>query len=776
MDGKLNIRQILRKLFAKWYYFLIALMITLPLGYLYTKLAPKQYVVKASMLLKSETQTGVDSDDFLKGMNLYTSQTGIEDEIGILKSYTMVDRALRELDFAIEYYVRKNFATEERYGDSPFTIEIDSVVNQVVDVPVFVEQISSTRYRVRVSAKNVSTYNYYTNQVEGMVDRLEIDEEVPLDKPFVNKYLSFKINFNDLFKVDKETEMFFVLHKIQSLTEGYQNKLKIDPISLESFIVELRVKGRVAAKEKAFLNKLLEVYLKNELYKKNQLGLKTIQFIDNQLSGVSDTLRQVEGSLEVFRSRNNILDINSTAENLNRNLDKLETDKAELESKLKYYQFIANSLKSDNKISEIVAPSALGMDDPVLNNLLLELSKLNQEQTELSYNAKENNPLAEIVETKIKNTKKTLVDNVNNMIQVSTIALTDINNRIFQIQKNLNVLPKNERELVNIQRRFDFNDNVYNYLLEKRAEAGIAIASNSVEKTIVDRPYQVGSGPVSPNATLILALAMILGVGGAIGAIIVKDMLNDNIVTHEDVEQHTKIPFIGTISHANKREQSSIIAHARSPIGESFRSLRVNLQYLTLGKNANVIGITSSRESEGKTFCSVNLAAVMAYSGRRTILIDTDMRRPRVAAYFQLKNRKGLSNFLVGDGTIKEIINNTEHKGFDVIGSGPIPPNPIDLIGSPRMEELINTLKQTYSTIILDSPPLGYVSEYIILMKYTDANLYIVRSDYTNRNSLNKINKLYERKKITNVSILLNDVKGTKSSGYGYGYGYGYKF
>jgi capsular exopolysaccharide synthesis family protein len=776
MDGKINIKQILRKLFVKWYYFAIALFITVPLAYVYTKLAPKQYVVKASMLLKSETQTAMDSDDFMKGMNLYSSQTGLEDEIGILKSYTMVDRAMRELDFAVEYYVSKNFAKEERYGDSPFTVVIDSVVNQVVDVPVYIEKISSTRYRVRVSAKNASTYNYYTNQIEGVIDRLEIDEEVPLDKPFVNKYLSFKISFNDLFKVDKDSETFFKLQKIQTLTESYQQRLSIEPISLESYIVELKTKGRVAAKEQAFLNKLLEVYLRNELYKKNQLGLKTIQFIDNQLSGVSDTLRQVEGSLELFRSRNNILDINTTAENLNRNLDRLETDKAEMESKLKYYQFIANSLKSDNQLSDLVTPSALGLEDPVLNNLLLELSKLHQERTELSYNAKENNPLAEIVDTKIRNTKKTLVENVNNMIQVSTVAVTDNNNRIFQIQKNLNVLPRNERELVNIQRRFEFNDNVYNYLLEKRAEAGIAIASNSVEKTIVDRPYQVGTGPVSPNGTLILLLAVIVGVGGAIGAIVVKDMLNDNIVTHEDVEQHTKIPFIGTITHANKREQGSIIAHARSPIGESFRSLRVNLQYLTLGKNANVIGITSSRESEGKTFCSVNLAAVMAYSGRRTILIDTDMRRPRVAAYFQLKNRKGLSNFLVGDGTIKEIINNTEHKGFDVIGSGPIPPNPIDLIGSPRMEELINTLKQTYSTIILDSPPLGYVSEYIILMKYTDANLYIVRSDYTNRQSLTKINKLYERKKITNVSILLNDVKATKSSGYGYGYGYGYKF
>jgi capsular exopolysaccharide synthesis family protein len=191
-----------------------------------------------------------------------------------------------------------------------------------------------------------------------------------------------------------------------------------------------------------------------------------------------------------------------------------------------------------------------------------------------------------------------------------------------------------------------------------------------------------------------------------------------------------------------------------------------------LGKNANVIGITSSRESEGKTFCSVNLAAAMAHSGRKTILIDTDMRRPKVASYFQWKNRKGLSNFLVGDSSLAEVINTTENKSFDVIGSGPIPPNPVDLIGHPRMEELIATLKQTYSTIILDSPPLGYVSEYIILMKYTDANIYIVRSDYTNRNSLAKINKLYERKKISNVSVLLNDVRTSKRTSYGYGYEY----
>jgi len=772
MDGNINIKTIILKLVSKWYYFVIAMFLALPLAYAYMKFAPKQYQVKASLLLKSEQSSRMNSDQFLKGMDLFTGENQLEDEIGILKSYSTVQQAISQLDFGVTYHSTKNFVTTERYADAPFTIELDSVIDQVVNIPVYIERLNSQKFRVSTTGGNVSTYNFYTNKIEKQLDKFDVKGEGAVGEAFVSKNLSFKLKFNDQFQTGKETQMFFIINTLGSLVEDYQRKLSIEPIAMESNIVELELKGNIVEKEINFLNKLLEVYLANELYKKNQLGLKTIQFIDNQLTGVSDTVKQVEGSLELFQSKDNVLDLNATASNLTQNLNKVEEEKANLEVKLKYYKFLANALKDNKKVSEIVAPSALGLDDPLLNNLLLELSKLYQERTGINYNAKENSPLAEILDLKIKNSRKTISENVKNMIEITSIALTDVNNRIFRIQKNLDVLPGNEGERVKIQQSFEFNDNVYNYLLERRAEAGIAIASNSVQKSIVDRPYQVGSGHVSPNSRVIYAIALILGIAGTISFVMMKDFLNDNLITHEDVERHTKIPFIGTITHGNKREQGTVVAHARSPIGESFRSLRVNLQYLTLGKNANIIGITSSRESEGKTFCSVNLAAAMAHSGRKTILIDTDMRRPKVASYFQFKNKKGLSNFLIGDCTIQEIINSTETKGLDVIGSGPIPPNPIDLIGHAHMDELMAFLKQNYSTIILDSPPMGYVSEYIILMKYTDANLYIVRSDYTNRNSLGKINKLYERKKISNVSILLNDVKTTKRAGYGYGYDY----
>jgi capsular exopolysaccharide synthesis family protein len=557
---------------------------------------------------------------------------------------------------------------------------------------------------------------------------------------------------------------------MKSLFDNYHGALLIEPLSRESNILKVSTTGSTPAKEVVFLNTLLEMYLKNQLDKKNELGLKTIQFIDKQIGGVYDSLKQVEGSLETFRIRNNILDINSTAQNLTVNLDRLESDKSEIEVKLKYYSYVAKSLNSSNDFRDIVAPSTFGLDDPLLSNLLIELSRLSQERTGLNYATKEKNPMTEVIDLKIKNNKRGLLENVKNIIDVSTISLNDLNSRLLLIRNKLNRLPKNERELVNLERRFKFNDNVYNYLLQKRAEAGIAIASNTPETTIVDRAKQVGTGPIAPKKKLIYGIALFAGIALTLTIIIAKDFFNDNIISHEDIERSTKIPFIGSISRGNKRDQKGIVANARTALGESFRSLRVNLQYLTFGKDIQVIGFTSSAESEGKTFCAVNLAASMAQSGRRTVLIDTDMRRPTVAGYFRLKNDKGLSSYLVGGSTIAEIINKTETKDFDVITSGPLPPNPLDLIGHNRMAELITTLKQSYHTIILDSPPIGYVSEYVILMKYTDVNIYVVRYDYTSRYNLIKINKLYEDKKINNISILLNDVKPTKLNGYVNGY------
>ena len=772
MDGKIDIKSLFLKLASKWHYFLITLLMVLPLAYAYTEFANKVYQVQASILLNGEVKNGINSEKFLKGMELMSSHTALEDEVGILKSYNLCETTVRKLDFGVSYFEKLNLTTTEQYeNDRSFKIELDSSVNQIINVPIFIERTSDSTYSVRATAKEVNTYSFYTNQIEDHVSRVNINVELPNSKVYLGDNLSFKIKFTNTFGLNSDTKFYFIIHDLRSVAESYKEALDIKPISRESNIVEINLKGNTPKKEIRFLNKLLEVYLSNELHKKNLLGFKTIKFIDDQLSGVSDELRQVEGSLESFRSRNNILNITTAAENLTRNLDKLEGDKSVLELKLKYYKYIAGSLDDSNNVKNIGAPSTFGLEDPLLNNLLIELSRLNQERIGLNYSTKEGNPVAEVIELKIASHKKSLIENVNNFIQATTIALADLNGKISDIKRNVQGLPKSERELVSIQRRFDFNDNVYNYLLEKIAEAGIAIASNTVEKAIVDRAKQVGDGAVSPNKKLIMLLAFLFGMIFAVGLVIIKDLINDSIITTQDLEKSTGIPFIGSITHGSKTDrQTVIVANSKTALGESFRSLRVNLQYLTLGNENNVIGVTSSVESEGKTFCSINLAAAMAQAGRKTVIIDADLRRPKVAATFRIKNDKGLSSYLIGTHSIKDIITPTTIKGLDVITSGPIPPNPIDLIALPRMEELINTLKQSYNTIIIDSSPIGYVSEYIILMKYTNANIYIVRSNYTNKLHLEKINKLYEEKKIKNLSILLNDAK-TSLNGYNYVYG-----
>jgi capsular exopolysaccharide synthesis family protein len=773
MEGKIDIKRLFKKIMSHWYFFVIAGVIFLSVAYLYIKLSDNVYRIRASILLSSDITGGTRSEKFLKGMELLSGNTEIEDEIGILKSYNLVGSAIRKLDFGIAYFEKQNLKTVEQYGvNRPFEVELDSTVDQMVNVPINIHRTSDTTYAVSVAVENPATYNFYTNQSGDTQSVVSIEGKGFNDKFFRSKNLGFKIRFKEAFDAERAlaSSHFFILYDLAAVTEFYQSKLDIKPISRESNIVEISVQGKIPDKEILFLNTLLDVYLINELSKRNQLGLKTIKFIDDQLSGVSSELQAVEGSLESFRSRNNILDIDATAENLTKNLNRLEIDKSMLESKLNYYKYIAKSLDDKDNPKSIQAPSTFGLEDAFLNDLLLEYARLNQERTGLNYSTRKGNPVVEVIELKIANNKKALIENVTNFIEASSMALDELNRQIADIHQSLKGLPKSEREMVSIQRRFDFNDNVYNYLLEKRAEAGIAIASNTVEKTIVDHAQQVGGGPVSPNRKGILIGAVLLSLFVAGGLIIVRDVVNDSIVTTKDLERSTKIPFIGTITHGSRRERTSVIvAHSRSALGESFRSLRVNLQYLTLGQENHVVGITSSVPSEGKSFCSLNLAVAMAQAGRKTVVIDADMRRPQLASSFGLDNEKGLSSYLIGSCSLPEVTRRTATRNLDVITSGPIPPNPLDLIGLPKMDELIKCLKENYDSIIIDSPPIGAVSEYIILMKYTNATICVVRSNYTHRNHLEKINKLYDDKKITNVSILLNDAK-TPLNGYYYSY------
>jgi capsular exopolysaccharide synthesis family protein len=769
MEEKIDIRAIVKKLMRQWYYFAAGTAVTVAIAMFYLFTTPNIYEVRSSILLEEDGQNGMSSQKFLKGMELMTSATRVEDEIAILKSSTLLNKAIQKVDFGVSYYVKDAFTTTEVYGHGfPFSIELDSTVNQLVNIPIHVIRISSDGYKISVHGKNIGTYNFYTKQRTGTVNEVDIDSIAAVGSRVKLEHLSFRLIADpESWKARDDRSFYFVINDLFGMAQAYRDRLNVKPESRESNMLELRLRGPIPEKEIMFLNSLMDSYLQNELEKRNELGIRTIQFIDDQLNGVSNELRQAEGSLETFRSRNNILSIDATAETLSKNLDRLQNDKLTLERKLKYYSYIANSLDNNVNVKTIQTPSTFGLEDPLLNNLLLELARLNQERIGLNYSSQAGNPVIEVLDLKIANNKKILIENVRNFIEASANALADLNQQMRTIQQAVNKLPGSERELVGIQRKFEFNDNVYNYLLEKRAEAGIAIASNTLDKQIVDRALPVGNGPVSPRRQWVIIMAVIAGISIAGLAIVAKDVMSDLINSSEDLERVTKMRSIGTIAHASRKEAALVLtAHDRSLLGESFRSLRVNLQYLTFGKAKKVIGVTSSIEGEGKTFCSVNLAQSMTNGTNKTLLIDADLRSPKVATYLNLSSEKGLSGWLIGHDSLAEIIQKTP-AGFDVITSGPIPINPIDLLAHNRMGELMTIAKEKYDTIIIDTPPIGPVSEYIVLRKYVDTTICVVRAGYTSRADLKKINKLHEENQLDNLNVLLNDVR-TEHMGYPY--------
>jgi capsular exopolysaccharide synthesis family protein len=399
---------------------------------------------------------------------------------------------------------------------------------------------------------------------------------------------------------------------------------------------------------------------------------------------------------------------------------------------------------------------------------VIEITKLSADLAALNLTTVKSNPTVIAMERKMKSLSGSLAQTAESLVQQADISLVEVNRRLGRIGYEFNQLPENERKLGNIERKFKLSESLYNYLMEKRAEAGIAIASDQVDKVVIDEARLAGLGPVAPDKKVVLGGALLLGLLLPMAFILIRDFFNDRIVDADELKRLSPLPILALIPTSKRKR--ILPDEPKSMLAESFRTARINLQYLNVSTQRQIIGFTSSSSGEGKTFCALNLATVMAISGKRTLLIDADMRRPRVASVLEMPEGPGLSTYLIGEASLDTIIKKTDVAGLDVIMAGPIPPNPLELVEHVRITELFAQLRGRYDQIIVDASPMGLVSEYVIIMRHVDVTLYVVRQGFTRRSALRLIGEMYQDKKIANVDLLLNDVK----PGQGYGEGYGY--
>ena len=775
-NEQIDVKEILEKYYQYWYFFIIAIVMSIFIGFLFLRYSPKVYNASTTILVKDENNTSLGSDNIIDGIDLFGKNRNIKNEIGILRSFSLVKQTLKEVDFNISYLNEGKLTSVDIYSRSPFKIVLDSNHLQSLEVKFYVTLISKDEFVIETKVESGQFYNLIEESYLRSSDVVfNYEEYHKFDQWIESDYFKFKLEKKDFTLYDEENwnNYAFVINDINSLTEKFLKRIKIKEIEKDASILKVSLEGNNTIKIADFLDAFSKNYLQIGLNEKNEIATNTISFINNQLIEIRDSLTNIESVLEKFKTENPKIELSKKEYGAFYQIQKLEEEQAILKLNNKYYISLKDYLIKNDNIENILSPSSMGINDPLLNNLILELSRLYSEFEITSQNTKSIHPAVKSLKNQITITKGKILENIENIIISSELSLNDIENRINEFDKLINTLPESERKLVRIQRKYNLNETTYTYLLEKRAEASIAKAGNVADNKIIDEARLSSQDPISPNSKSIYIISIFFGIIIPGIWITAKDLLNDKINSKKDVKKLCDIPILGSITHNNKGTNLVVQNHPKSAISESLRTIRTNIQYLSSDKEQKVICVSSSISGEGKSFCSMNLSSILASTNNKTVLIGADMRKPKIFDDFELNNDTGLSSYLIGVSTLKEVTQKTNDENLDIIISGPIPPNPAELLEKKIMTDLLIELKKTYKYIIIDTPPIGLVTDGQILMNKSDINLLMVRQGYTTKQMVANINEITQKNNIKNLNIILNDVKSYNSK-YGYQYGYGY--
>lgn len=775
-DQAIDVKSLIYTCLNKWYLFVICVIIAVGAGWLYNHFSTPLFQVSGTVLIREDHS--LDPTTIISGSR-YGSYQNLSNEIAIIKSYSLCEDVVKKLNLEVTYFDDSHFKTTEMYQSTPFLVEFDSVIPQAIGLTYHI-MIDNNSFTLKAKADHHSEYDYCSAQViASSQEEINFEGKYAFDEWIDNGYNRFRIVKKDSFKParDNGRKMSFVFSDYLTLTNRMRN-FSINTLSKTSSIASIAMTGKNKAKMVDFVNTLMEVYVNRGLERKNIVLDNTVQFIDDQLEDTEESLSDAEISLQNFRVNHELTDLGTQSQQVINSIKKLEEQHATLSVDLKYYKRLQAYIQANiDDPSNLVAPSAMGINDPLVNRLVLDLVNLGQTKSSQLLTMTEEHPSVQKTEEQIMTAKRTLLEDLNNIISNTEMNIGEVESQLRKAEKQAKGLPEIERLLVGYERKFKYNQTTYNYLMQRRAEAQILKASNTADNEIIDYASTQRAIRVAPRNAVNLLIALIIGLLVPAIYLFLKNYFNTKIQSRKDIEKVTDFPIIGQISHHNGTSPLVVIERPKSPIAESFRSIRTNIDFLTQGKEKSTILVTGDMQSVGKTFNSINISSIYALYGKKTLLLGFDMRKPKLFQEFGLSNTIGLSSYLCNRNTLDEIIQNTRQlDSLDVITSGPIPPNPAELIASDKCNQLFEELKERYDYIIIDTPPLGLVTDAYLLMKYSDANIYIVRQGVTEKSIFESIIKDIEDRGLR-VNIVVNGIQQDGSYGYGnyhYGYGYGY--
>ncbi len=760
-ESNFNILEWVFRFLRYWYLFVIAIIVALGFAYLKNRSWMPQYYTEGKVIIESSTAD--NAYNFMQGFGGGMDYINTNNQLLILGSYDLINRTVQDLPFGVDFYTRGRFRTNSLYGREPVAINLSYADNQLYGCEFRFIPIDENNFEI-VIEDDFNKELFPDFKIKGQYG-----------VPFEN-FLMFA-TIDKLYLPTENTEFLFRFRDLYSLEEEFATRLQLSYIGEMSSVISVSLTGNVVARDRDFINALCNEFLEANLEEKNEEATRTINFINEQLSFIFDSLQNSENRLRQYRRENNMVDVNAYTSTVLSKLSALDAHRSELTLKEAYFDELAEYLKESVIEERLVAPSSIGVSDPVLLDLVSKFNELQQKRSDLG----EKNPQYERYSKRMEEVRVTMLEVLENVRKVHDMERQAFEKEYMSVMLDLKDLPEKELMMINYERAYKINDNYYTFLLQKQSEAQIRKASNVPDNKILQKA-RISPLPVNGGDKIkIYLLFVIIGFLIPAAYIILKELLNTTIRGERDVMKITNIPVLGTIRHF---EASDVKVQTRKNIKslftEGFRLVRSRIEFISKRKTDISVLVTSAESGDGKTYFAINLSGIYSLVSNKVILVDMDIRNPKLSAKLGYKENKGLVHVLIGEATLDEvIIKDDEELGFHFLPAGVVPPNPAELVRSEEMINLLEELKCRYDYRIIDTSPLGLVSDAYALTSIVDVCLLITRVFKSDKSFFQNFIEQVQQDNVNNPYIVLNDLqvpKAGKTGRYGkYTYGkYGY--
>ncbi len=754
-DGgsNINVMEWVVRFLHYWYLFALGLAIAFSLAMLKNRRWIPSYYSYGTVIIKQASGYGATS--LMRGFSIDEGMSNVNNQVLTLRSYDLIGRAIDSLPFLdVEYITMGRFKTRNLYHNTPFTIETTQIN----------ERAYSILFRLDIQEDGLLTVSIDDDESENPM-RVETHYGEFFETPYFAGYI-LPTQF-----LASKGRMFFRFRSRESLITEFMNRMQLNFLQQSSTVLCIGLTSETPERDCEFINKLSDIFLLQNLERKNEQAENSIRFINEQLVVLQRSLETSEGEMTAFRQENRFVDVDSYASQLMSMISGYDQQVLQLRLKETYLDYLDNYLHESIEQGTVIAPASLGLNEQMLMGLVTQLNELQIQRGELT----EKNVYYAKYTKDIENVKLTLAEVLKSMRKSLEIEKQDLKERYAEVEQNIQHLPEKELQMVAIERNYRIDDNYYTFFLQKRAESEIQKASNMPDNEILDRARTtsklVNEKVKKKTMTTFLAIGFII----PLVLIILSELLNDKVRTPKEVDKLSKFRLIGTLRHARSQNPTLVKTSPRSGYAEMLRAMRTRIEFIVGRKEKLCICVTSAESGDGKTFMSTNLAALYGMTGKKTLLIDLDVRKPNVHTKLAVDNGVGMTNYLIGECTEDELILHNENFDFDLIRAGAVPPNPGELIHSDKLHEFINKMRERYEYIVIDTSPIGQVPDALSLVADTDITIFVIRCLQTSKSFCSQALEALEEDYADKIHLVLSDIPTEGfHSGYGYGYGYGY--